>query len=104
MEKSYCQQPGALCTLILCATLALFGSEFISAQENNVPYKFPSGDVYTGTWKDGKPSGQGTMVFSDGRKYVGEFKNDLPDGQGTLYNDKGEEFYTGKWKEGKRVN
>ena len=39
--------------------------------------------TYFGEFKEGKPNGQGTEIFSDGGKYVGEFKDDKKHGLGT---------------------
>jgi len=38
---------------------------------------YPDGDKYVGGWKDGRPNGQGTHTYPDGSKYVGEFRDDL---------------------------
>lgn len=41
--------------------------------------------VYTGSFKNGLPDGQGIMDYGDGEKYEGAFKNGKEDGQGTAY-------------------
>lgn len=55
-----------------------------------VSYKFtPSHQVfrnatYTGFWMNGKPNGQGMIVFPGGKRYKGNFKNGLIEGYGKL--------------------
>jgi len=56
-----------------------------------------------GTYKDGKPHGQGTYTFTSGSKYVGEYKDGIPHGQGSLTFDDGSEIL-GEWKSGKPWN
>lgn len=36
-------------------------------------FKFPTGDVYVGQWKNGKMHGQGIYCFGNGERYEGEF-------------------------------
>ena len=64
--------------------------------------KLPTGDTYTGTFKDGKRDGQGTTVYADGYKYVGGFKNDYRGGQGTMTFPDGTKL-SGLWAKGKFV-
>jgi hypothetical protein len=56
--------------------------------------------TYFGEFKEGKPNGQGTEIFSDGDKYVGEFKDGKFHGQGTYTWPNGDK-YVGEWKDGK---
>ncbi len=35
---------------------------------------YPDGRKYSGEFKDGERSGQGTMIYPDGKKVSGEFK------------------------------
>ena len=44
----------------------------------------PNGDVYEGTFKNGKFNGQGVLTCSDGSSYTGEWVNDLQQGYGIL--------------------
>lgn len=83
----------------------------------------PNGDVYTGTFTDGKlegkgtlkaasgnsydgnfaggqPSGSGTMKYANGSTYTGSFAADLRDGSGT-YTWANGTTYRGTWKAGK---
>lgn len=45
-------------------------------------FKYASGDVYDGEWKNGKMDGQGLYKFADGDIYEGEYKNGLFEGYG----------------------
>lgn len=45
-------------------------------------FKFASGDVYDGEWKDGQMDGQGMYKYSDGDVYEGNYKNGQYDGYG----------------------
>ena len=64
-------------------------------------YVYDNGNIYMGSWRDGKRDGQGTLTISDGGKYVGEWKDGVVNGQGTLtFPDGGK--YVGEWKDGKR--
>jgi hypothetical protein len=51
--------------------------------------------------KDGKPSGQGRLTYSNGRFYEGEFENGMIQGQGKMTYPNGE-TYEGGFKNGKR--
>jgi hypothetical protein len=35
---------------------------------------YPDGRQYTGEFKEGEPTGRGTMIYPDGKKVNGEFK------------------------------
>ena len=47
-------------------------------------YKYPSGDVYEGQWKDGWHNGQGTFKWTNRDVYEGQFKDNKMNGQGTF--------------------
>lgn len=51
--------------------------------------------------KDGNPSGQGRLTYSNGRLYEGEFENGMIQGQGKMIYPNGES-YEGSFKNGKR--
>ena len=55
------------------------------------------GNKYVGELNNGKPNGQGTMIFTDGSKYVGEFKNGDFNGQASYTFSDGES-YVGEFK------
>jgi hypothetical protein len=58
-------------------------------------------DSYEGDWKNGFPTGQGTLIWSNGeKKYIGYWKNGKWDGQGTLYGSDGTTV-NGIWKNNK---
>ncbi len=62
-------------------------------------YKFPSGAIYTGDFKDGKFHGYGICEYSDGERYEGWWVDRLQDGKGTLYKTDGTKV-SGLWKKG----
>ena len=57
--------------------------------------------TYFGEFKDDKPNGQGTIIYSNGAKYVGEFKDGKIHGQGTFTASDGRQ-YVGEWKDDKQ--
>ena len=61
-------------------------SQCLSGNCNNGNGKYDFGfAVYEGSFKAGKPEGQGTMDYGGGEKFVGSFKDGQEDGNGTLY-------------------
>jgi hypothetical protein len=46
--------------------------------------RFPSGDIYEGEWKGGKPDGVGKMTYMLGGAYEGEWKNGRRHGRGIM--------------------
>lgn len=58
------------------------------------------GDVYTGNFVDGKRSGSGTVKYANGDTFTGTWANDLKDGSGT-YKWANGSTYTGRWSAGK---
>lgn len=44
----------------------------------------PNGDVYTGTFTDGKLEGKGTLKTASGNSYDGNFAGGQPSGSGTM--------------------
>ena len=63
-------------------------------------YIWPSGEKYTGQWKDSLRNGEGNHVWPSGSKYSGQWKDDKRDGEGTYAWQDGEK-YTGQWQDGK---
>ena len=62
-------------------------------------YKFPSGNVYSGQWKNSKRDGQGTGTFANGDKYVGQWRDNAQHGQGTWTRPDGWKF-VGEFRDG----
>ena len=61
----------------------------------------PNGDVYTGTFTDGKLEGKGTLKAASGNSYDGNFADGQPSGSGTMKYANGS-TYTGSWADGQR--
>ena len=57
--------------------------------------------TYFREFKEDKPNGQGTEIYSNGAKYVGEFKDNKRQGQGTRTWANGDK-YDGEWKYGRQ--
>ena len=55
---------------------------------------------YTGQWRSGVKSGQGTLVYTDGSVYTGQFTADMPSGHGELARKDGSCF-VGQWRDGR---
>lgn len=64
-------------------------------------YRWPSGRVYSGQLKDGKPDGKGRDERPDGTVYDGEWRSGLPNGFGVLVDLAGNR-YNGSFKDGLR--
>lgn len=60
-----------------------------------------NGDVYTGTFTDGKLEGKGTLKTASGNSYDGNFAGGQPSGSGTMKYANGS-TYTGSWADGQR--
>ena len=61
--------------------------------------RYKNGDIYRGHWVQGKRSGRGAYLFAQGHFYDGMYANDQPEGYGiytTLQGDR----YAGSWKAG----
>ena len=93
---------------LLVKGVALFpgGAKYVGEFKNFKPngygtFVWTNGDKYYGEWKDGKSSGNGTKVWKNGRKYLGTFKDDKLHGTGTLFYPDGKK-YTGDFINGKR--
>jgi len=82
------------------------GSKYVGNFKNFKPHGYgtfvwTNGDKYFGDFIDGKASGNGTKIWADGKKYMGTFLNDNLDGEGTLFYPKGKK-YEGEFIKGKR--
>jgi len=82
------------------------GAKYVGEFKNFKPngygtFVWTNGDRYYGEWKDGKSYGIGTKLWKDGREYSGIFKNDKLHGQGTFYYPDGKK-YVGEFIDGKR--
>ena len=49
-----------------------------------VKCNYEGGDNYKGSFVNGKPDGQGIMVYANRDRYEGQFRNGLPNGQGVF--------------------
>jgi hypothetical protein len=65
------------------------------------PYRYPDGSVYTGSWLNGVPHGDGRLRFRNGEEFFGQFARGLPNGIG-LFEDSDGNRYTGEWVDGVR--
>jgi len=61
----------------------------------------PNGDIYEGTYKDGKRHGLGNYRFKNGAKYVGEYVKNKKHGMGEFHYPDGSK-YEGGWVEDQR--
>lgn len=62
-------------------------------------YKWADGQVYKGTFLNGKEEGIGEHSFPNGERYHGYFKNGEYNGKG-IYENPGVEIYEGEWENG----
>ena len=68
----------------------------------NIEYRYPSGSVYIGAFKDGKLNGYGKYHYHpSGDSYEGEWQQDMKHGSGTYTYDCGD-TYVGDWRLGKK--
>lgn len=47
-------------------------------------FRWASGNVYVGKYKNDERDGQGEMIWTDGSKYIGEWKNGIQNGYGKM--------------------
>lgn len=64
-------------------------------------YTFPDGEIYDGSFQNGKKEGYGKQVFPNGEKYEGQWHDGKKHGRGT-YTWADGDTYEGDWKDGKR--
>ncbi len=82
------------------------GAKYVGEFKNYKPHGYgtfvwTNGDKYYGEWKNGQSHGNGTKIWNNGRKYLGKFKKDKLHGSGTLFYPDGKK-YEGEFIEGKR--
>lgn len=57
---------------------------------------YPTGMIFTGEWRNGKPANIGEMLYPGQERYVGEFKEGKRSGSGALHYPDGSS-YNGEW-------
>lgn len=65
-------------------------------------YRWPDGRYYRGSWRNGKPHGQGTGTAIDGSRYQGDWRNGKYHGNGVLQSDRATR-YQGQFIDGMRA-
>jgi MORN repeat len=80
------------CYAVLSHSLLLFLHSFLPSTPSST-----LSSVYSGFWKQGRRSGEGTQTYGDGFVYRGDWENDLRHGQGTLQADGFLFTYHGAW-------
>lgn len=60
-------------------------------------FQYSTGEVYSGSWKDNKIHGQGTLQIPGEGQYTGEFQNGVKQGRGIFSWEDGS-VYDGEWK------
>lgn len=65
-------------------------------------YKWNSGDIYDGEWKDDKRTGHGIYYYANGDKHVGEYVNGKRNGPG-VYTFANGKVKRGTWKDDKYI-
>ncbi|MBW2218668.1 MAG: hypothetical protein JRF40_04110 [Deltaproteobacteria bacterium] len=70
-------------------------------QHGECTYTWFSGDVFSGSWTEGKRNGWGTLNRPDGAYYEGEWKDGMRHGNG-MYKWSNSAHYEGEWKEDER--
>ena len=66
------------------------------AQVSNGLYRYKSGSVYEGEWRNRKRDGYGKMIWSETRGYQGHWVQNWPEGHGSAQLNAALSF-TGKW-------
>lgn len=64
-------------------------------------FVYPSGDRYTGNFKNGLREGPGVMEYANGDRYEGGYAADQRQGQGT-YTFKNRDVFVGQFRQGSR--
>ena len=100
--------------VLLIAFFASISLSIVWGEDNELPacegdlmkwvectYAYETGDIYSGSWKDGRARGKGSYTWSNGNIYKGEFLNNQPSGKGEIEWFNGD-TYKGKWLNGKQ--
>ena len=67
-------------------------------------YKYDSGNIYEGEYKDGYMHGWGSLLETNGTLYIGEFTKGYRDGWGILYDTRTSSYYKTFFKLGTLVS
>ena len=92
--------------LIIALALAFVGANAYSqckgkCRNGKGVFTFEDGEVYDGTFVEGKFDGKGTYTYPTGDIYTGDFVEGLPEGKG-IYTFATGDRYEGEFKTGKR--
>ena len=60
-------------------------------------FKFHSGDLFSGNFKDGLKHGKGTYIWSNGRKFDGSWEKDIKTWERNFYFQKWKNMVREKW-------
>ena len=60
-------------------------------------YRYATGAIYKGLWKESNRSGKGETTSVNGEQYTGNYENDSRSGLG-IYSFPSGETYSGEWK------
>lgn len=88
----------------LCFSAAKSQAQCVSGncEDGYGVYVDDNGNRYSGFFKNGEYSGEGTLIFYGGDVYIGSFKNDMVCGKGTyIWGETGEKYF-GHWEDGNR--
>jgi hypothetical protein len=80
-----------------------YKGEVVDGKPNGQGIVVYSGYRYEGQFKDGKPNGQGVRIWYDGSRYEGAWKDNRESGLGKETAADGSLIYEGQWENGKRV-
>lgn len=99
-QRPECVKPSLSLAKILPAY-----TELNNCTNNQGTMVYPSGEQYSGQWRNGKRDGFGTIYYPNGKaKFAGQFKNDEINGRGTEYSLIGSVIAEGNWVDGRFVS
>nr|ACO15297.1 Phosphatidylinositol-4-phosphate 5-kinase 5 [Caligus clemensi] len=70
---------------------------------DNGKYYYSNGDVYIGSWQEGRQNGSGELTFSNGNKIQGQWLKGKLNGEETYFIFPNGERYKGKFENGNRI-